>query len=98
MMAGAVMTAALVALLSLYRLPGIYYLLYLLASIPLAAAQYMLNRFWSTCERPGLLVRQAFSVSELIAIDFWKPLPRTCRHRNSYTTLDLTAPYNQASA
>ena len=70
LLGGAVMTAALAALLSLYRLPGIYYLLYLLASIPLATAQYMLNRFWSTCERPGLLVRQAFSVSELIAMIF----------------------------
>jgi hypothetical protein len=62
------MTGTMVALLYLFKLPGLFYLLYLSGVLPLAAAQYMLNRFWETIEDPALSIRQAFSVGELAAL------------------------------
>jgi hypothetical protein len=65
---GIVMSGLMVGLLCLAQLPGALYLLFLSACLPLAAAQHMLNQFWQEQEPKGLLVRQAFSVSELLAL------------------------------
>jgi len=66
--AGALLTAALYGLLSLYKLPGAFYLLYLLAAVPLTIAQGWLNQYWRSVEPKDLLVRHAFSVGELVAL------------------------------
>ena len=58
LLGGALMTGTMVALLYLFKLPGLFYLLYLSGVLPLAAAQYMLNRFWETIEDPALSIRQ----------------------------------------
>ena len=52
----------------LANLPGAWYLLYVLAAIPLAVAQLWLKSYWHTEEPDGLMVRQAFSTSELLLL------------------------------
>jgi hypothetical protein len=65
---GMIMSLVMAGLLCLCQLPGPSFLLYLTAALPLAFGQYLLNAFWKQVEKPGLLVRQAFSVGELFAI------------------------------
>jgi hypothetical protein len=62
---GIAFTACMVGLLCLAKLPGAWYLTYLTASIPLAAAQHLLNSYWRSVEPEERMLRQAFSGSEL---------------------------------
>lgn len=57
-----------IALVYLQTLPGILYLLSFTAAIPLAIVQSWLNNYWKSVELPDLIVRQAFTGKELIAV------------------------------
>ncbi len=57
---------AVMLLLELHRLPGVFSLLFLLAAYPLVIAQDLLNSYWQSVEPSGLVIRQAFSVGELV--------------------------------
>jgi hypothetical protein len=59
---------ALVASMSLSKLPDPFWLLSLAGSIPLAITQSWLNSYWLSVEPPSSMVRHAFSGKELIAI------------------------------
>jgi len=66
---GIFITAVMSALvLGFKSLPGLFFLLFLTASLPLALVQHMLNQFWKLVEPPDLIVRQAFSVTELVTL------------------------------
>ena len=65
---GIFLVAAGRALLCLDQLPGTFRLLYLLSTIPLMIAQSWLNAYWKTQESSDVLVRQAFSGSELVLL------------------------------
>lgn len=65
---GILMTLFMFACLSLYRLPGPFMLLFLLAVAPFVLAQSWLNAYWKTQEPPNTLVRQAFSSGELASL------------------------------
>lgn len=57
---------AVMVLLELHRLPGVLSMLFLLAAYPLVIAQDLLNSYWQSVEPSGLIIRQAFSASELL--------------------------------
>lgn len=57
-----------IAVLGLGALPGVFYLLSLLAGFPLAIAQSWLNEFWRSVEPANRPVRFAFTVKELAAL------------------------------
>jgi hypothetical protein len=64
------LTALMVGLLCLSKLPDAklpeaFYLLYLTAALPLAAAQFLLNAFWRSIEPQDRMLRQAFTGLEL---------------------------------
>jgi hypothetical protein len=63
---GILMTCTMVALFYLYKLPGAFFLLFLLYVAPIVLAQSWLNAYWKTQESPDVLVRQAFSATELV--------------------------------
>lgn len=60
--------ALLTACLKMSALPGAFRLLYLTAALPLAIAQFWLNSYWSRVESKDLVLRQAFSTSELLLL------------------------------
>jgi len=57
-----------IAFMFLGRLPGSLYLLSFLAAIPLAVSQSWLNDYWQAVESKDVVVRQAFTVKELMVI------------------------------
>ncbi len=57
-----------IALACLYKLPGTLYMLSFAAAIPLAFVQSWLNNYWKSAESSDLIVRQAFTGKELIAV------------------------------
>jgi hypothetical protein len=57
---------AVMLLLELHRLPGVFGMLFLFAAYPLVIAQDLLNAYWQSVEPSGLVIRQAFSASELV--------------------------------
>jgi hypothetical protein len=59
------LTASMVGLLCLAKLPNAFYLVYLTAFLPLAIAQHLLNAFWKSVESEDKVLRQAFSGGEL---------------------------------
>jgi hypothetical protein len=61
-------TGSMLGLLCLGHLPGVLYLLFLTAAIPLAAVQYVINGYWKQAEPPGKIVRHAFNVWELLGL------------------------------
>lgn len=67
-LAASILTVCMFAFLSLSALPGELYLLYLAGCIPLAIAQHWLNQFWQSVEPKDVVIRQAFTVPELIAL------------------------------
>lgn len=58
----------IIALVCLCKLPGTLYMLSFAAVIPLAFVQSWLNNYWKSVEPPDLIVRQAFTGKELIAV------------------------------
>lgn len=63
-----ILLGMMIAALSCWKLEGPAYLLYLLASAPLALVQHWLNSYWDSVEPPGLLTRHAFTWKEMLAI------------------------------
>lgn len=68
LLCGIALTAMIVGLFWLYKLPGAFFLLFLLSAIPMAIGQFWLNAFWSSVEDDDLIVRHAFSAGELVSI------------------------------
>lgn len=65
----AVTVVAVSGMLSyLALLNGVSYLLFFLSVIPIIAVQHLINKYWETVEKSGLLVRHGFSLKELIVI------------------------------
>jgi len=62
---GIALTASMVGLLCLAKLPGAFYLAYLTAVLPLAIAQFLLNALWQSVEPEDRMLRQAFTGGEL---------------------------------
>ncbi len=58
----------MIAFACLYKLPGVLYMLSFAAAIPLAFVQFWLNNYWKSQEPSDLIVRQAFTGKELIAV------------------------------
>ena len=56
------------ALVLLNKLPGNWFLLFTLASLPLAVVQSWLNKHWKNYENEEYLARQAFSPLEILII------------------------------
>jgi hypothetical protein len=66
---GIFLTIVMLGLLSLSQIiQGPFYLLYLLAAIPLAVVQNWINKYWQTVEPSNALVRQAFTPGEMVAL------------------------------
>lgn len=65
---GVAMTATMVGLMCLGKLPGGWRLLYLLAVIPFLVAQRWINSYWHASEPKGTIERQAFNTVELISL------------------------------
>jgi len=59
---------AMVALYRLGKLPGHFYLLFTLTSIPVAIAQHWLNDYLERKEPSGALLRHSFSMGEIITM------------------------------
>lgn len=68
LIASGLVVGFLIGILFLYRLPGILYMLCFAAGVPLAFAQSWLNNYWRSIEPAELIVRQAFTGKELIAV------------------------------
>ena len=70
LLTGILLSALLIGALSLFKLPGSYFLLYCPAvCIPLAIAQHWLNGYWQDVELDkDLLVRHSFSTIELVML------------------------------
>lgn len=62
------MTVSLGVMFAAAALPGAFYFLYLTGVVPIAIAQHLLNGYWRTQEKPGILIRHAFTPGELVAI------------------------------
>lgn len=63
-----VIACAFGALVLLNKLPGNWFLLFTLASLPLAVVQSWLNKHWKNYENEEYLARQAFSPLEILII------------------------------
>jgi len=68
MQIGLVFALLMTAFWFLGRADGPCFLLFNLVAVPVAAAQYLLNRFWRSRESADALVRHAFSPLEIIVI------------------------------
>lgn len=70
LLSGIILTVLMVGLFWLYKLPGAFFLLFLLSAIPMAIAQSWINAFWSAVEEKekDLMIRHAFSAGELVSI------------------------------
>ncbi len=64
----ALLVLAMIGFIYLTKLPGAWYFLSLGACIPLAVAQSWLNAYWQSLETKEILIRQAFTGKELVAI------------------------------
>lgn len=68
LLASTILITVTVVLFSLACLPGPLFLLFLTAGFPLSMAQAWLNEYWGSVEPRGMVVRQAFSIGEIVAI------------------------------
>jgi hypothetical protein len=68
LLAACCVLTAIIICISLAALPGAYYLLCLLAGLPLAYVQTWINAYWKSVEPKDLHVRYAFTVKELVVI------------------------------
>lgn len=59
---------AIIALLCLYKLPGVLFMLSFTAAVPLSVVQLWLNKYWQSVESKDVLVRHAFTGKELIVV------------------------------
>jgi hypothetical protein len=67
-LATALIVAGLAGFTSLAKLPDPFWLLSFGCCIPLAIVQSWLNAYWLSVEDSGLVVRQAFTIKEILAI------------------------------
>ena len=49
-------------------MPKALYFFFFLSVIPVAVVQQLVNKYWDSVEKPGLLVRHAFTLKELAII------------------------------
>lgn len=68
LLSSTILMTVTVVLFSLSCLPGPLFLLFLTAGFPISVAQSWLNEYWLSVEPKGKIVRQAFSIGEIIAI------------------------------
>ncbi len=68
LLASALVVGGIIVLQLLSRLPGPLFLLSFSACLPLACAQHWLNDYWRSVESPGLPVRYAFTIKEMVVI------------------------------
>lgn len=62
------LAVAMAMLWGLFKLPGAFYLMYTLVSVPAAIAQHWLNQYWQRVEPPSAVMRNAFSAVELVIL------------------------------
>lgn len=62
------LAVAMVFFWNLFKLPGAFYLLFTLVSVPAAIAQHWLNDYWVRVEPESSLVRKSFSKWEMLVM------------------------------
>lgn len=64
----AIVIAAFLGILCLWRLPQAYFMLGYLCTVPFAVVQLWINKYWQSVEPAGMPIRYAFSIGEMVSI------------------------------